>query len=104
MDTVAVTLGEVTSVSSTEPTLNIELVPNPTNDAAWLNFSLHEEVRMDIEIYNATGELILGLAKQKHFATGEHRFLLPSKDWPAGPYLILIRTNGELTVRQLLKQ
>jgi Secretion system C-terminal sorting domain len=73
--------GLITSVKEPERTgsqMQSGAYPNPTSEAAEIRFSLTEESRVSVKIYDATGRELSTLVNTR-LQRGEHRFI-----WQAG--------------------
>ncbi|MCE1201939.1 MAG: T9SS type A sorting domain-containing protein, partial [Bacteroidia bacterium] len=62
-----------------EVAINHQVVPNPFTDQARLSFSLPEQGRVTVMIYNQFGQLVKQLAEQQ-FRAGQHSINIHKKD------------------------
>lgn len=75
------------------PLQEIKVVPNPFNNSTSLVFTLSEETKGSIEIYNMLGQVVKEIPVQQ-FTSGENMVYIDLKNQPNGMYLYVLRTEG----------
>jgi hypothetical protein len=94
-------------VSSTEnPVANdIRLVtyPNPVTNFFNILFRLENQAQGVLELYNQNGQLVR-TAELGNLLSGEHTVRLNLASYPAGSYSVVLKLDGQVYTRQLIKQ
>lgn len=67
---------------------DIELLcyPNPFRNSTWISYKLPEASPVQIDLYDAQGKLVFGLAKESMAEAGIHSFRVEANELPAGHY------------------
>ena len=86
---------------NTENTINDNILlsnyPNPFNPSTNINFSLLENDKITLMIYNIKGEIVETLIDNKLISKGTHSLLWnPSKTYSSGLYFYGIRSSNGL--------
>lgn len=80
---------------------NLNVYPNPLNNAGTLSFNLRENVETTIKIYNLTGSLVktieLGLKNK-----GEHKERFDASSLSIGSYIISLESGSERKVAKFI--
>jgi hypothetical protein len=80
-------------------TNSVSVYPNPTRDAATLQFSLAQNSKVTIHLIDAVGRTVSALADGM-MNQGAHQISIPTNNLAAGVYNISIQTEqGNLTQR-----
>jgi hypothetical protein len=74
--------------------------PNPFNGSTEIAFSLPEEANVNIEVYNAMGELI-ETHKLGNVLAGSHQFILDAADYSSGSYFYVLNAGGLRQTRSM---
>lgn len=67
--------------------------PNPFNPATQVRFSLERPTSLRVEVFDAAGRRVLGLADRR-FAAGAHSLTLDATGLPSGLYLVRFGGDG----------
>jgi hypothetical protein len=79
------------------------LFPNPADNEANLRFVLNERSDFWLEVYDASGRLILS-GERRTLEPAEHHIPLSVGDWEPGIYLVRVGIGSGYEVRQLVVQ
>jgi len=79
-----------------------KVYPNPANDKAYLDFTLPEESRMTIELFNSNGQVIKTIANA-FFETGNHQIGINTNGLPGGIYWVRFSSETNVTTIKLIK-
>lgn len=83
------------------PETAVNLFPNPVNDIAKIDFKLEEAAAGTIEVFNINAQRV---AFRELDSILNERVELNTKDWPAGNYMIRIRTDlGVRTLKMVVQ-
>ena len=74
---------------------------NPINETSFIQFNLTEFTDVSLEIYDATGKLIVNLFQQEN-AIGKHSVLLAGLDLSSGFYFASLKTSKGSFVEKLI--
>lgn len=91
-------IGEMTEVNETNPTINFELFPIPSNQHLTLSLNQPTAEQISISIYDLTGRRIHAVRLEKSGLHLEERIDISA--FPAGGYLIFL-TDGQLSGRKI---
>jgi hypothetical protein len=75
--------------------------PNPTTDLTRFNLNLPTALDLTFSVFNAAGQLVFQMEKQ--CSKGLHDINLPTTDFAAGVYQVLIKAKGVSVTRTLVK-
>ena len=75
----------------------INIFPNPVNNIANIYISIAEAGKLDISVYNGTGQEISILAENQSVDAGEHMFEFDASSLPGGIYYCIL-SSGEQKV------
>jgi acetyl esterase/lipase len=97
-----------TSIENTETEFPIEFVllqnyPNPFNPATTIRYSLPQEGKVSLEIYNLLGQKLETLVDEYQPA-GEHMLQWQSKYFPSGIYFMRLQTGTQVKTMKLVLQ
>lgn len=76
--------------------------PNPFTASNTIEFTLDENSRIQISIYNSIGEMVYD--SEKYFEQGNHKILWSPSHLPAGMYFAVLRSKKGVDVIKLIKQ
>jgi hypothetical protein len=80
----------------------ISLTPNPSSDMVLIKYSLIEESRITIDMYDLTGLKVLHVL-EKNERKGEHQRLVDLGSLPPGMYLVVMQTGKGKVVEKIVK-
>ncbi len=93
-------LSGLETVSTTAPpadVLNFELYPNPTVQEARLKYSLMEDQKISIRLYDVTGKIIQRFIENEHKGKGNHEEGLNfNPNIIEGEYILVIETENSI--------
>ena len=75
--------------------------PNPFNPTTTFSFSLREEGRVSLKIYNITGQVITTLVDGNR-SSGVHKILFDASELPGGLYFYTLKTREKIETRKLI--
>jgi len=101
-----VTVSEADIVVNSKKTENITNYPNPFNPSTTITFSLIDEGKVTLEIYNIKGQKVRTLVNQT-FSKGQHQVVWDSLDdnqrtLTSGVYFYRYQTKDENVIRKML--
>ena len=79
------------------------LFPNPANTETELQFSLTQEEKVNISVYDVTGHLVLD-AFNGNLPSGDQKIKLPTNALTEGVYFVSINTSSGTSKRKLIVQ
>lgn len=79
----------------------VQNYPNPFNPGTTINFSLPEETRVTLEIFNITGEKVATLINGEITPAGIHETYFNAYDLPSGIYFCRIKAGSNIAVKKL---
>jgi endoglucanase len=77
--------------------------PNPFHETSTIQFSLEKAGHARLEVLDITGKQV-ALVVNGHLPAGNHQRNLPSKQMPAGVYMLKLVHNGKAITKKLLKE
>jgi len=80
----------------------IKISPNPFTLTTTLTYSLPSEQPVDIQIFNAVGNLVAQPVQQALQAAGEHEETFEASNLPAGVYFLVMQTGGQKVTKRLV--
>ncbi len=95
-------LDEIVEINNDEiiqPKVSMQIYPNPFNPETTISFSIPEESKIEIVIYNLKGQKVKQLVNDK-LAEGQHSIIWNSKDETdknvaSGIYFYKLSVNGK---------
>jgi lysyl endopeptidase len=78
-----------------------KVFPNPTNGNVYIDLTLVEEQNIQLELYNATGQMINSI--QRNGITNE-RFQFELNNYSPGMYFVKLRMGAKIYARKIVKQ
>jgi hypothetical protein len=88
-------------VMTAQTTLNS--YPNPFHETSTIRFSLEKAGHARLEVLDITGKQV-ALVVNGNLPAGSHQRNLPSKQMPAGVYMLKLVHNGKTITKKLLKE
>ncbi len=85
--------GVRTLLPKPESRIALTLIPNPTNGAAALRFSMQQAGTISLDLYNLQGQLLHH--ENAWLSAGEHSLALPSERLVPGSYLIKVKADAQ---------
>jgi thiol-disulfide isomerase/thioredoxin len=82
---------------------NFDVYPNPVNDRLTIEFGLLESTKVNFELVNALGQVIIR-EDAGSLMTGEHILSLDMVHLQAGIYFVNLHTENGLTTQRIIKQ
>ena len=81
--------------------------PNPFNPSTTISFSLPEQTKIDIRVYDLQGSEVWSYDNNLEFGTGNHRVVWNAVDdsgnsLPSGVYFIKVMTNTNLATQKVV--
>jgi photosystem II stability/assembly factor-like uncharacterized protein len=80
----------------------IRCYPNPFSSSATIEYELTQPDKMEIKIYNQTGQVIEQIIREKG-QKGKNNFLWQTKDLPSGIYFIQLQFGNEVVTKKMIK-
>ena len=103
MNGVSTTADISTATSNLEnKTIQLQLYPNPTLTTATLDFYLEESKKVQVEIYNIAGQLLL-TSFDGEKSTGNHQLKFDVSSFSQGIYFCEIKIGGQSQVLKFIK-
>ncbi|PHN03792.1 choice-of-anchor I domain-containing protein [Flavilitoribacter nigricans] len=106
------TLGESSSVRPIEDGIDVAapavasidpvIYPNPVADYFNLDFAIEKETPVTISVFDQTGRRVL-VRDYGQVQSGQHSLRFNAHNWPAGSYILQVRTARGQHTQQLLK-
>lgn len=75
--------------------------PNPFNSSTTIPYSLSQDARVRLELYDVTGRLVATLINQTQPA-GQYNLRVDFNDKATGMYLVRLRADGYIATRKLM--
>lgn len=92
----------ITSISSVDEEIKLRGVyPNPTHDNLYVDFGIHTESDINIELFNTLGECVIHKSIN-HVNSGNHQIKLSLKGLTTGIYFICIRSHKGKTISRIV--
>lgn len=90
------------TVFSNEPSPQHELIvnPNPVKELSEVGVKLNRETFMILEVFDASGKKVTQLARGT-FEKGNYVFKITAADYPAGNYIVAMRTNEHFLTKKI---
>ncbi|MCC6476378.1 T9SS type A sorting domain-containing protein [bacterium] len=82
------------------PNLSLVVYPNPFNPSTNISFSLQDDGRVRLAIYNALGVQVAELLDGRLHA-GEHSLVFDGSNWSSGVYFALLETRDVIRTTRL---
>ncbi|MEP2026416.1 MAG: glycosyl hydrolase family 18 protein [Reichenbachiella sp.] len=77
--------------------------PNPFSNVVNLSFTLREEEKVTLAVYNQVGAKVMDLVKGELFSLGSHDVTWDSNQMPKGLYLFRLGIGDEVTTYRVVK-
>ncbi|MEP2510150.1 MAG: T9SS type A sorting domain-containing protein, partial [Reichenbachiella sp.] len=78
--------------------------PNPFNNEVSLTFTLREEQKVSLSVYNQMGAKVVDLVQDNSLSLGSHKITWNSEQMPSGLYLFRLGIGNEATTYRIVKQ
>ena len=82
----------------------VGIIPNPTHSTFTVHLRLDRAAEVRLKVYDLTGQLVHQVLTANRLIAGPHQFSIPAEAWPPGIYFLEIQTDGQKTVRKMVKQ
>ncbi|TGE22697.1 T9SS type A sorting domain-containing protein [Hymenobacter metallicola] len=92
----------VTGTQAAQPSLALQVFPNPTTGNSTLSYYLSAAEPVTIDVLDAMGRTVTTLRQQVYEASGSHTLTVPSEQWQSGVYLIRVLQGSQVTYQRLL--
>lgn len=76
--------------------------PNPVNDFLFLNIENKQEQQATINVYNSVGVSVI--QQQRYLSNTTNEVIIPTKQLPAGTYILTVRLKDKVLRQVFLKQ
>lgn len=83
--------------------LKVTAYPNPSNGQTTLEFSLQTAAKVELAVYDITGNLLISHSEQQ-LSTGTHNIILNTGALPAGIYLYRLTTGADSASGKIVVQ
>jgi len=93
--------GTFTEVDPARETLGFTISPNPASDQAMINWTQEKSGETEVRVMDIQGRLMLN--EQSNFPAGPVEFVISMNSWPAGTYLVEVRSDGKHGSNKLVK-
>ncbi len=81
---------------------NLYVFPNPVENTANINITMHQSADAIIGIINLTGSLVKPTI-QKRLKSGSQEIKINIEELPAGIYFIRLQTNERISIKKIIK-
>ena len=97
------TLGDgITGLSEMDKKYFFKAYPNPFTHEFEINYSLENEGKVSIELFNILGEKIVDVVEESQ-SKGSHNYKLNTSQYSNGVYMLKVTVGDDLFVKRLLK-
>ncbi len=91
--------------TTTETTTSIDVTPNPFTSSTTITYTLPVAQDIDIQIFNALGNLVAQPVRQEQQTAGLHEYNFEASGLSTGVYFLVMQTGGQkLTKRVVLSR
>lgn len=90
-----------TSVISAAGVVAVQIMPNPSNESAYMLLELPAEMPVSVEIWDVQGKQLAQVLRET-VGTGRHLYALP--ELGAGIYFVKANVGGEMIVRRMVRK
>ncbi len=87
-------------VSAQEFVLN-QNYPNPFNPTTEIAFSISERTQINLDVYNAQGQLVETVANEE-LSAGNHSYTFNAENLPSGVYYCKLQTANDVQTRKMV--
>mgnify|MGYP006366651421 FL=1 len=87
---------------NTAQSINFEMFPNPAADQLNVTVDLAEKSTVNLEIYSVDGRLVYQVPSGTF--QGQTKFVIPTKEFNSGIYILKLSTGTEIVVRKFSKE
>jgi len=94
--------GEANEMDAIENDIGLKIYPNPLSESANISYTLHEEDRVSIYLYDATGKTITTLAENQAQTVGKHQLELNASNLLTGIYYIKLQSNENHIIKKVM--
>lgn len=101
VDDIEIVISSVVGISDLLENGGFEVYPNPSNEKAFINFSLLKSEFVTIKLYDLIGKEIQTI-ENKQLGGGEHTYTISNKDLPNGIYMIKLMVGNEIQTKKLV--
>ncbi len=77
-----------------------QIAPNPATERVTITLHLLQKSRIDLQVFDANGQVVQVIPSQEITASGQHDILLEIGSWPSGMYHVQLKLNDGTTVSQ----
>ncbi len=89
--------------ATTATTTNVDVTPNPFTTRTAITYTLPVAQDVDIQIFNALGNLVAQPVRQEQQTAGLHEYNFEANDLPTGVYFLVMQMGGQkMTTRLVL--
>ncbi|MBC7774985.1 MAG: T9SS type A sorting domain-containing protein, partial [Phycisphaerae bacterium] len=88
--------------ATTETTASVDATPNPFTTSTTIAYTLPIAQDVDIQIFNALGNLVVQPVRQEQQTAGLHEFTFEANGLPAGVYFLVMQTGGQKMTKRLV--
>ena len=81
--------------------MSFTLSPNPTSKSALIEYYLHTEAFVNLDVYDLAGRKLSTLV-EKHQTQGEHKAEYTTDTVSNGTYLVILRADSKVLVQRML--
>ena len=82
---------------------DINVFPNPFSQNTFVEFHVHDAQPVSLTVYDMLGKVVLQPMSKVVHVEGVHQIELHTSSLPNGVYLISVESNGEKTVKRVVK-
>lgn len=82
----------------------VGIIPNPTHSTFTVHLRLDRAAEVRLKVYDLTGQLVHQVLTANRLIAGPHQFSIPAEAWAPGIYFVEIQSDGQKTVRKMVKQ
>lgn len=93
----------VQEIKKTFPIISTNIFPNPITDHLHIDYSVQQEGKVNIFVYNFLGQKMAELVSTNQHQAGRHSATLDARKFSSGIYYIRIFSNGESETIKVVK-
>jgi hypothetical protein len=83
--------------------INLNVFPNPAGESTTITYQLLKSDVIQIQLFDALGKLIEKIIDENQ-SEGAHQLNIPTNHLMAGQYILVIKTEGGITYKRLIKK
>jgi len=81
---------------------NLFVAPNPSNGVTNIQYTINEDSKVELSLYDVTGKLVKELFRNKSQSSNQHTVQLNMKDLQSGTYILHMKTDKASVQQKIL--